>query len=81
MIDAPNAERAQLSEILAEGRAGRPRLLQKMLGAEDPPAEAEIKKAAPCKRSAPPPQLELTKLREALGTSFAPDRRLSTYSA
>ena len=48
-IDSPNAERAQLLAISAEGRAGGARLLRKMLGAEAPPAEAEVGKPATLK--------------------------------
>ena len=43
------AERAQLREILAGGRAGWARLLRKMIDAKTPPTEVAAKKSPPFK--------------------------------
>ena len=47
LADACAAERAQLYKILAEGRAGWPRLLRKLMDAKSPPTEVEAKKFLP----------------------------------
>ena len=46
LTDASTAERAQIFDIIAEGRAGGARLLRKMPGAKDPPPQSEIKEKA-----------------------------------
>ena len=47
LAGAPAAELTQLRKILSGGRAGRARLLRKVLGAKSPPAEIEAKKSIP----------------------------------
>ena len=49
LADAFTAERAQLYKILADGGAGRARLLRKMLNARSPPAEVEAGRSLPFK--------------------------------